>query len=109
MEVIEGAQSDAGENGLGALTIEQLMERFNEPGLSVAVIRDFVIHWAKGYGVADMESGERVDTETSSVVILRNGASKKVTGAASATSLSERAVAQARRLSNSSDLLPAPS
>lgn len=64
MEVIEGAQSDAGENGLGALTIEQLMERFNVPGLSVAVIRDFVIHWAKGYGVADMETGGRVDTGT---------------------------------------------
>jgi CubicO group peptidase (beta-lactamase class C family) len=64
MAAIEGAQSEPGANGLGALTIEELMERFNVPGVSVAVIRDFDVHWAKGYGVADVETGEPVDTET---------------------------------------------
>ncbi|HUF73815.1 MAG TPA: serine hydrolase [Gammaproteobacteria bacterium] len=61
---IEGAQSEPGANGLGDLTIEELMARFNVPGVSVAAIRDFEIHWAKGYGVADVETGQAVDTET---------------------------------------------
>jgi len=64
MEAIEGVQASPGENGLGALTIEQLLERFGVPGVSVAVIRDFDIHWAKGYGVADVATGALVDTET---------------------------------------------
>jgi CubicO group peptidase (beta-lactamase class C family) len=61
---IEGAQSAPGANGLGALTIEELMARFNVPGVSVAVIRNFEVHWAKGYGIADVETGKPVDTKT---------------------------------------------
>ncbi len=61
---IEGAQAEAGSNGLGALTIDELLSRFNVPGVSVAVIRNFEIHWAKGYGIADVETGARVNTET---------------------------------------------
>jgi CubicO group peptidase (beta-lactamase class C family) len=33
-------------------------------GVSIAVIRDFEIHWAKGYGIADVETGAPVDTDT---------------------------------------------
>ena len=44
---IEGVQPSAGTNGLGDLTLDELMERFNVPGVSVAVIRDFGIHWEK--------------------------------------------------------------
>jgi len=62
--VIEGAQGSPGEDGLGELTIDELMERFNVPGVSVAVIKDFEIHWAKGYGIADEETGAPVDPET---------------------------------------------
>ena len=54
MAAIEGAQASPGANGLGALTIDELMKRFNVPGVSIAVIHDFEIHWAKGYGVADV-------------------------------------------------------
>ena len=64
MAAIEGAQSSAGPNDLGELTLPELMERFNVPGVSVAVIHDFKIHWAKGYGIADVETGAPVDTET---------------------------------------------
>lgn len=64
IRAIEGAQGESSENGLGDLTIEQLMERFHVPGISVAVIRDSEVHWAKGYGVADVETGAPVDTET---------------------------------------------
>jgi CubicO group peptidase (beta-lactamase class C family) len=46
------------------LSIDELLERFNVPGVSIAVIRDFEIHWAKGYGIADVESGAAVNTQT---------------------------------------------
>lgn len=61
---IEGRQATAGPAGLGEMTIEELMARFNVPGVSIAVIRDFDVHWAKGYGIADVISGAPVDTET---------------------------------------------
>jgi len=62
MARIEGAQSP-NRQGLDPLTLQQLMVRFHVPGVSVAVIRDFEVHWAKGYGVADVESGARVDAD----------------------------------------------
>src|SRR5687768_14289331 len=61
---IESAQSTAGPNDLGRLTIAELMARFNVPGVSIAVIRDQQIHWAKGYGIADVVTGAPVDTGT---------------------------------------------
>ena len=61
---IEGVQPSAGTNDLGNLSLDELRERFEVPGVSVAVIRDFEIHWEKGYGVADVETGARVHTET---------------------------------------------
>ena len=60
---IEGPQETV-EEDLDALTLTELMDEFNVPGISVAVIRDFDIHWAKAYGVADIESGALADTET---------------------------------------------
>jgi CubicO group peptidase (beta-lactamase class C family) len=62
--VIEGAQPTAGPNDLSTLTITALMARFNVPGVSIAVIRDHQIHWAKGYGIADVATGAPVDTGT---------------------------------------------
>jgi CubicO group peptidase (beta-lactamase class C family) len=61
---IEAAQSSAGPNDLGRLTIRELMARFNVPGVSIAVIRDQQIHWAKGYGIADVSTDAAVNTET---------------------------------------------
>jgi CubicO group peptidase (beta-lactamase class C family) len=61
---IEGAQPRADSGSPGALTIAELMRRFNVPGISVAVIRDFTIHWAQGYGIADVVTGASVDVET---------------------------------------------
>jgi len=63
MARIEAAQSPNRE-GLDPLTLQQLMERFHVPGVSVAVIRDFEIHWTKGYGIADVETGARVDADS---------------------------------------------
>ena len=61
---IELTQTQPGEDGLGTSTVAELMEEFGVPGVSVAVIQDFKIHWAKAYGVADVETGQLVDIET---------------------------------------------
>src|SRR2546428_11284532 len=60
---VENAQSP-NRQGLDGYTLRQVMDRFHVPGVSVAVIKDFEIHWAKGYGVADVESGAAVETNT---------------------------------------------
>jgi CubicO group peptidase (beta-lactamase class C family) len=60
---IEGPQSP-NRQGYDAFTIQELMQRFRVPGVSIAVIRDNRIHWAKAYGVADAETGQAVDTGT---------------------------------------------
>jgi CubicO group peptidase (beta-lactamase class C family) len=60
---IEAAQP-GGTGELAPLTITQAMEKSQVPGVSVAVIRDFQIHWAKAYGVADIVTGANVDTDT---------------------------------------------
>jgi len=62
MARIEAKQSD--KEGLGQLTLEELMQRFHVPGMSVAVIHDFQIHWIKAYGVADVATGRKVARET---------------------------------------------
>lgn len=54
----------AADSGLAGLAIEELMALRQVPGVSVAVVRDFEIHWAKGYGVADVASGRPVDAAT---------------------------------------------
>ncbi|HEX6315683.1 MAG TPA: serine hydrolase [Gemmatimonadaceae bacterium] len=64
MAAVEGAQPTAGPNDLSTLTITELMARFNVPGVSIAVIRDFQVHWAKGYGIADVATNAPVNSET---------------------------------------------
>jgi len=59
----EGPQA-SGSSELDRLDLPALMARLQVPGASVAVIRDFKLHWAKGYGVADADSGRPVDTAT---------------------------------------------
>jgi CubicO group peptidase (beta-lactamase class C family) len=54
---IESPQEGADPDGLGAMGIDELMAALGVPGVSVAVIHDFEVHWAKGYGIADVETG----------------------------------------------------
>jgi CubicO group peptidase (beta-lactamase class C family) len=65
---IEGPQSPDRKNPdpqkLAPLTLPEVMKKLGVPGVSVAVIKNFQIHWAKGYGLADVESGAPVDTHT---------------------------------------------
>ncbi len=60
---IEGPQT--GRDGpLVGLSLQDAMKSVGVPGLSVAVIQDFEIHWTRGYGVADVVSGAKVTPET---------------------------------------------
>lgn len=60
---IEAAQTPD-RQGFDALTLGEVMQRLRVPGLSVAVVKDFRIHWAKAYGVADVSTGRAVETTT---------------------------------------------
>src|SRR5262245_6205096 len=45
-------------------TIQERMKFYKVPGVSVAVISDFKVQWAKGYGLKDAETNEPVTTGT---------------------------------------------
>jgi CubicO group peptidase (beta-lactamase class C family) len=63
MARIEGPQSP-NRQGFDPFTLDQVMKRFRVPGVSVAVIKDFKIHWAKAYGLADVEANVPADANT---------------------------------------------
>ena len=44
--------------------LEERMQHYRVPGVSVAVLRDGELLWARGWGVKDVETGEPVTTET---------------------------------------------
>ena len=44
--------------------ITERMKFYKVPGLTVAVIKDFKIEWARAYGVKDLETNEPVTTDT---------------------------------------------
>ncbi len=60
---IEAVQT-AGKGEFDKLTLPALMLQLQVPGLSIAVVKDFKIHWAKAYGLADVSSGRLLDTNT---------------------------------------------
>ena len=45
-------------------TLEELMKMRNVPGVSIAVINDFKVEWAKAYGVADVKTKVANTTNT---------------------------------------------
>lgn len=60
---IEGKQAaNGGEND--ELTLLEVMQKKNVPGISVTVIQDFKIHWSKSYGIADVTTNEPVKDDT---------------------------------------------
>jgi CubicO group peptidase (beta-lactamase class C family) len=40
------------------------MKHWKVPGLSIAVVKDFKVEWARSYGIKDIETNEPVTTET---------------------------------------------
>jgi CubicO group peptidase (beta-lactamase class C family) len=67
-------------------TIEERMKALNVPGVSVAVIRNYKIEWAKAYGFADIATKRPVTTET----LFLAGSISKPVSAAGALSLVEQ-------------------
>ena len=61
------------------LSLHELMDKFNVPGLSIAVIDNFQIAWAKGYGVIGAGSETPVTPKT---LFQAGSISKPVTAAA---------------------------
>ena len=53
-----------GPGPIAAAEIDALRKQFNVPGVSVAVIKDFKIEWARGYGVMDAATNAPVTTDT---------------------------------------------
>src|SRR5256714_2307322 len=45
-------------------TIQERMKHYRIPGVSVAVINDYKVEWARGYGVKDVQTNEPVTAET---------------------------------------------
>ena len=60
---IEGRQSPS-QQGHDPYTLQEVMAKYNVPGVSIALIADFEIHWTKSYGVADVDSGVPVEART---------------------------------------------
>src|SRR5215211_3154072 len=50
--------------GAPAWSIEERMRHYKVPGVSVAVIKDFKVEWARGYGFKDAEAREPVTERT---------------------------------------------
>jgi len=63
IRAVEGVRERGGD-GVAGQTLKEMMDDLGVPGVSAAVIRDFEVHWAKGYGVADVRTDAAVDTET---------------------------------------------
>ena len=50
--------------GFDGLTLAQVMQRLKVPGVSIAVVKDFQVHWARAYGTADVSTGGAAETAT---------------------------------------------
>ncbi len=50
--------------GVDPFNIQQRMNHYGVPGVSIAVIKDFKIDWAKSYGIMDSSTKEAVSIET---------------------------------------------
>ena len=50
--------------GLDNYTLTEIMQKFHVPGVSIAVVRDFKIDWAKAYGIADVETNQTLESTT---------------------------------------------
>jgi CubicO group peptidase (beta-lactamase class C family) len=57
-------QTQISRGPLDPAVVKPLLTQFKVPGVSIAVIKDFKIDWARGYGLADVETGATVTEGT---------------------------------------------
>jgi CubicO group peptidase (beta-lactamase class C family) len=69
--------------GYSTVTIEQRMDELGVPGLSIVVIKDYKVLWAKGYGVTNTGSQLKVTKDT----IFQVASISKVAAATAALTL----------------------
>lgn len=62
--VEHGLLSDYGDSSSQSMNILDRMQHYNVPGVSIAVINDYQVEWAKGYGVLEANRNEPVTPET---------------------------------------------
>jgi CubicO group peptidase (beta-lactamase class C family) len=62
--VVVSPQAQPTTGPLADATVQDLLTQFHVPGVSIAVIKNFQIDWAKGYGVADAASSVPVTADT---------------------------------------------
>ena len=62
--VEHGLLSAFGDPPWKRMSLAERMEYYNVPGVSIAVINDYQVEWAKGYGVLEAGGSERVTPET---------------------------------------------
>ena len=63
-QVEEGLTGRITVEGEDKWTLKERMAHYKVPGLSIAVIKDFQVDWAKGYGYADVDENRKVTEET---------------------------------------------
>jgi CubicO group peptidase (beta-lactamase class C family) len=78
-KVEEGLLPPLPVNGERSWTLLERMKYYNVPGVSIAVIDQFRIAWARGYGIADRSTGAPVTIET---LFQASSMSKTITAAA---------------------------
>ena len=62
--VEHGLLHEIGDSPWKRMTLAERMAYYNVPGVSIAVIDDFQISWAKGYGVLDAGSDDPITPQT---------------------------------------------
>jgi CubicO group peptidase (beta-lactamase class C family) len=62
--LVTGLRAQSPSAPLDAAAVQELLEQFHVPGVSIAVFNDFRISWAKGYGIADADTGAPVTADT---------------------------------------------
>lgn len=63
-QVENGLRNPVSFEGEPLWTIEERMNHYGVPGVSIAVIKDFKVHWSKTYGVVDRDTKEPVTKHT---------------------------------------------
>jgi CubicO group peptidase (beta-lactamase class C family) len=69
-------------------TLAERMEHYQVPGVSIAVIEDGKVAWAKGYGMANTRTGSLVDTLT----LFQAGSISKPVAAMGALALADQGI-----------------